>query len=149
MGIDYEFRDFIQAVHRIYRFLQTEKVIIDIIYTEAEEPIYRALMEKWKQHTEQQEHMREVVKKYGLNEAVQAERMARSIGVETVKVEGKRLTAIHGDCVEKTAKMDSDSVDMILTSAPFSNHYEYTPSYNDFGHNDNTERFFQQMRSTF
>ena len=54
VGIDYEFHDFIQAIHRIYRFLQTEKVIIDIIYTEAEEPIYRALMEKWKQHNEQQ-----------------------------------------------------------------------------------------------
>ena len=39
VGIDYEFHDFIQAVHRIYRFLQNEQVIIDIIYTEAEQPI--------------------------------------------------------------------------------------------------------------
>lgn len=145
VGIDYEFHDFIQAVHRIYRFLQTEQVIIDILYTEAEEPVYRALMEKWKQHNEQQEHMRDIVKKYGLNEAAQAERMARSIGVETVKIEGKNFTAIHGDCVEETAKMGENSVDMILTSIPFSNHYEYTPSYNDFGHNENTERFFEQM----
>ena len=145
IGIDYEFHDFIQAVHRIYRFLQTEKVIIDIIYTEAEEPIYRALMEKWKLHNEQQERMREIVQKYGLNEAAQAERMARSIGVDTVRVDGKRFTAIHGDCVEETAKMEENSVDMILTSIPFSNHYEYTPSYNDFGHNENTARFFEQM----
>lgn len=118
-------------------------MIVDIIYTEAEDPIYRALMEKWKQHNEQTEKMREIVQKYGLNEAAQAEKMARSIGVETVKVEGKKFTAIHGDCVEETAKFDSDSVDMILTSIPFSNHYEYTPSYNDFGHNENTERFFE------
>ena len=145
VGIDYEFHDFIQAVHRIYRFLQSERVIIDILYTEAEEPIFRALMEKWKQHNEQQERMREIVKKYGLNEAAQAERMARSIGVETVRVDGKRFTAIHGDCVEETAKMEENSVDMILTSIPFSNHYEYTPSYNDFGHNENTARFFEQM----
>ncbi len=142
VGIDYEFHDFIQAVHRIYRFLQSEQVIIDILYTEAEEPIFRALMEKWKQHNEQQERMREIVQKYGLNEAAQAERMARSIGVETVRVDGKRFTAIHGDCVEETAKMEENSVDMILTSIPFSNHYEYTPSYNDFGHNENTARFF-------
>ena len=27
VGIDYEFNDFIQAIHRCYRFLQTEKVI--------------------------------------------------------------------------------------------------------------------------
>ena len=145
VGIDYEFHDFIQAVHRIYRFLQTEKVIIDILYTEAEDPIYRALMEKWKLHNEQQEHMREIVKKYGLNEAAQAERMARSIGVEHMEVTGKHYTAIHGDCVEETAKMEENSVDMILTSIPFSNHYEYTPSYNDFGHNENTARFFEQM----
>lgn len=145
VGIDYEFHDFIQAVHRIYRFLQTEQVIIDIIYTEAEQPIYQALMDKWKQHDEQQERMREIVKKYGLTGAVQVERMARSIGVETVKVIGNRYRAIHGDCVEETAKMEPDSVDMILTSIPFSNHYEYTPSYNDFGHNENTEKFFEQM----
>jgi len=145
VGIDYEFHDFIQAVHRIYRFLQTEKVIIDIIYTEAEQPIYQALMEKWKLHNEQQERMREIVKKYGLNERDQIKRMERSIGVEHMEVKGNRYMAIHGDCVEETAKMEENSVDMILTSIPFSNHYEYTPSYNDFGHNENTERFFEQM----
>lgn len=145
IGIDYEFHDFIQAVHRIYRFLQTEKVIIDIIYTEAEEPIYRALMEKWKLHNEQQERMREIVHKYGLTGTDQIKRMERSIGVEHMEVKGKRYTAIHGDCVEETGKFEDNSVDMILTSIPFSNHYEYTPSYNDFGHNENTARFFEQM----
>lgn len=145
VGIDYEFHDFIQAIHRCYRFLQKETVIVDIIYTEAEDPIYRALMEKWKLHNEQQENMREIVKKYGLNEAAQAAKMARSIGVEEMIVHGQNFTAIHGDCVEETAKMEDNSVDMILTSIPFSNHYEYTPSYNDFGHNENTERFFEQM----
>lgn len=145
VGIDYEFHDFIQAVHRIYRFLQNEQVIIDIIYTEAEQPIYQALMEKYRLHNEQQKNMREIVKKYGLSGEVQTERMARSIGVEHMEVTGQRFKAIHGDCVEETAKMAENSVDMILTSIPFSNHYEYTPSYNDFGHNENTERFFEQM----
>ena len=46
LGIDYEFNDFIQAIHRIYRFLQTKEVIIDIIYTESEHEILRVLMEK-------------------------------------------------------------------------------------------------------
>ena len=49
VGIDYEFNDFIQAIHRCYRFLQTEKVIVDIIYTEAEIPIWDVLQKKWKQ----------------------------------------------------------------------------------------------------
>ena len=42
-------------------------------------------------------------------------------------------------------QMPKNSVDMVLTSIPFSNHYEYTPSYNDFGHNENNARFFEQM----
>lgn len=41
--------------------------------------------------------------------------------------------------------MESDSVDLIVTSIPFSNHYEYTPSYNDFGHTDDDAHFFEQM----
>lgn len=145
VGIDYEFNDFIQAIHRIYRFLQTEQVIIDIIYTDAEDPIYRVLMQKWKQHDELQARMREIVKKYGLSGEAQTERMSRSIGVERVEIKGKNFVAVNNDCVEETAKMAENSVDLIVTSIPFSNHYEYTPSYNDFGHNEDTRRFFEQM----
>ena len=145
LGINYEFNDFIQAIHRIYRFLQTEPVVIDIICTEAEDPIYRALMAKWEQHNHLQEQMREIVKKYGLNRDATALVMARSIGVERVEVNGENWTAVNNDCVEETAKMADSSVDFIVTSIPFSNHYEYTPSYNDFGHNEDTDRFFEQM----
>lgn len=145
VGIDYEFNDFIQAIHRIYRFLQTEQVIIDIICTEAEEPIYQALMAKWRQHDYLQDRMREIVKKYGLNAAAAQLVMARSIGVERVEIKGQNWTAVNNDCVEETVRMPENSVGFICTSIPFSNHYEYTPSYNDFGHNEDTAKFFEQM----
>lgn len=145
VGVDYQFNDFIQAIHRIYRFLQTEQVIIDIIYTEAEDPIYRALMEKWRLHDTFQEKMREIVHKYGLGGVSAEEAMARSIGVQREEVRGIDFVAVHNDCVDETRKMEADSVDLVVTSIPFSNHYEYTPSYNDFGHNEDTGRFFEQM----
>ena len=145
VGIDYEFNDFIQAIHRIYRFLQTKQVIIDIIYTEAEEPIYKTLMEKWRQHNELQKNMQAIVKKYGLNEAISIQAMQRSIGVERVKLQGNNWTAVNNDCVEELKLMESDSIQLIHTSIPFANHYEYTPSYNDFGHNPTTMKFFEQM----
>ncbi len=126
-------------------YAEREKRVIDIIYTAAEDPIYRVLMEKWKQHEYLQGKMREIVQKYGLSGSAQTERMARSIGVERVEVKGKNYTLVNNDCVEETARMAENSVDMILTSIPFSNHYEYTPSYNDFGHNEDTRRFFEQM----
>lgn len=145
VGIDYQFHDFIQAFHRIYRFLQTEQVIIDIIYTEAEQPIYDALMEKWKLHDEMQEKMGEIVRRYGLHQRDAIDRMARSIGVNRVEIKGQHFTAVNNDCVEETGRMEENSVDLIVTSIPFSNHYEYTPSYNDFGHNEDNAKFFEQM----
>lgn len=125
--------------------MQDKPVIIDIICTDAEDPAYRALMEKWEQHNHLQEKMREIVKKYGLNRNAAELMMARSIGVRRVEVKGNGWTAVNNDCVEETANMEENSVDLIVTSIPFSNHYEYTPSYNDFGHNEDTERFFEQM----
>ena len=38
-----------------------------------------------------------------------------------------------------------DEVLKIVTSWPFSDHYEYTELYNDFGHNDGDKGFFAQM----
>lgn len=145
VGIDYEFNDFIQAIHRCYRFLQKEQVIIDIIYMENEKSIKEVLEEKWKNHNHMVSKMIEIVKKYGLNQNNKAQGLNRKIGVKAVKVEGKYYTAVHNDCVEEVRNMNDNSVDLIHTSIPFGNHYEYSANYNDFGHNQNTKRFFEQM----
>lgn len=145
VGIDYEFNNFIQAIHRIHRFLQTEKVVIDIIYMESEQEILRALQEKWERHNALQKKMAEILKKYGLDAREAVRRMERSIGVNRMQVTGNHYKAVLNDTILETEKMEENSVDLIVTSIPFSNHYEYTPSYNDLGHNENTEKFFQQM----
>lgn len=62
LGIDFEFNDFIQAVHRCYRFLQKEPVVIDIIYMENERQIKNALLEKWKNHDKMVAKMIKIVK---------------------------------------------------------------------------------------
>lgn len=145
LGIDYEFNDFIQAIHRIYRFLQTDKVIIDIIYTQAESEILAALKRKWEQYDHMCEKMAAIMKKYGLSGTTRADRLARTIGVKRVVVKGDHFTAVNNDCVLELESMESNSVGLIHTSIPFGNHYEYTASYNDFGHNPDTDRFLDQM----
>lgn len=149
LGIDYEFNDFIQAVHRCYRFLQKEPVVIDIIYMENERQIKEALLEKWKNHNHMVAKMIEIVKKYGLNSENKTQRLERKMGVEGSReertVRGNHYEAVYGDCVEETRTMETNSIDLIHTSIPFGNHYEYSANYNDFGHNQNTDRFFEQM----
>src|SRR5699024_1890964 len=102
-------------------------------------------MAKWERHKELVEIMTGIIKKYGLANISQIDEMKRSIGVNRQEVKGDYYTAVHNDCVLETAEMESNSIDLIHTSMPFSNHYEYTPSYNDMGHNEDDGRFFEQM----
>ena len=146
IGIDYKFNDFIQAVHRIYRFLQPAEVEIDIIYMDEEDEIKNELLAKWERFDYQSEKMAAIIKKNGLSTVDSiSEKMKRSIGVERVVVEGKNFKYINNDCILELEQMPENSVDEIVTSIPFGNHYEYTPSYNDLGHNEDNDRFFEQM----
>lgn len=149
LGIDYEFNDFIQAIHRCYRFLQTEQVVVDIIYMENERQIKDTLLEKWENHNHMVGKMVDIVRKYGLSRAGKEKGLERKMGVQGSReertVRGSQYTAVYGDCVEETSEMESESVGLIHTSIPFGNHYEYSANYNDFGHNKDTERFFEQM----
>lgn len=145
IGIDYEFNDFIQAIHRIYRFLQKEQVIIDIIYMDTEEEIKAALLKKWQQHDYMVQKMIDIVKEYGLSDLTRFKKMERKMGGNNVRVVENDFVAVNDDCVEETRRMKDDSIGLIHTSIPFGNLYEYSANYNDFGHNEDTDRFFEQM----
>lgn len=145
LGIGFKFSDFIQSVHRLQRFLQTEPVRIDLIYTEAEAEIRQALERKWAQHTELVGQMTAIIREYGLSEAAMASALERSIGCERQEASGEGWTLVNADAVEETHEMQTESVDLILTSVPFGNMYQYSTIYNDFGHTDDSEHFWAQM----
>jgi len=145
LGIGYKFNDFMQAIHRVQRFLQPEEVTIHIIYTESEKSILDVLLKKWQQHEYIVERMIGIIRKYGLSMVSLTDKMGRSIGVDRLEIKGEHFTAVNADCIIESARMETNSIDLIHTSIPFSNHYEYTPSYNDLGHNENNDRFFEQM----
>lgn len=145
VGVDYRFKDFIQAIHRTYRFLQEHAVDIHIVYAESEQPIIAELQRKWKQYDEQVARMREIIRKYGLDHRLIHEELKRKIGVQRVEVSSDHFTAVNNDCVLEMENVASDSIGLIHTSIPFGNHYEYTANYEDFGHNEDNGRFFEQM----
>lgn len=144
-GIGFKFNDFIQAVHRTHRFGQSKPVRIDIVHSEAEREVLRTLQQKWAQHNEMQTKMAEIIRTYGLNQLAMQETLARSLGVERVVVSGERFTVANNDCVEEAKLQPENSVGLIVTSIPFANHYEYSPSYNDFGHTEDNDQFWRQM----
>ncbi len=145
LGIGHKFHDFVQACHRLARFGQQHTVRIDLIYTEAEREIRRNLEEKWRRHEAQAETMSRIIREYGLAAAAMAHALRRSIGVERREASGGTWRLILNDCVDETRRMEEGSAGLIVTSIPFASQYEYTPSYNDFGHTDDNGHFWQQM----
>jgi hypothetical protein len=144
-GVSHKFNDFIQAVHRIQRFQQRFPVRIDVIFADTERHVWRDLQAKWKRDTELRETMTKIVETYGLNEIEMSETLARTIGVERIEVSGNGWAVANNDTVDEARRLADDSLDLIVTSIPFANHYEYTPSYNDFGHTDDNGHFWAQM----
>lgn len=145
VGVTHKFNSFVQAIHRIQRFGQTRNCRAHIIHAESEREVVRNLRQKWSQHKELTANMSAVIREFGLNPAAISEALTRSMGVERVEASGEGWLVANNDCVIETAAMDENSVDLIVTSIPFSNHYEYTPSYNDFGHTDDNDHFWAQM----
>lgn len=145
VGITYKFNDLIQAVHRIQRFQQAHPVEIWIVYAESEREVLATLQAKWARHNEMVGKMSEIIREYGLSHAAMADVLSRSIGVERIEVSGRDWLVANNDCVQETRGMEDNSVDLIVTSIPFANHYEYSPNYNDFGHTDDNAHFWAQM----
>jgi DNA modification methylase len=149
-GIGFKFNSFIQAVMRIQRYLQTHAVRLHLIYGQSEHLILANLMDKWERHRKQSARMSEIIREYGLSQAAMRSVLARQMGCERAEVITETCRVINNDTVEEIhadseTAMPSNSVDLILTSIPFATQYEYSPSYNDFGHTDGNEHFFEQM----
>ncbi len=144
-GIGFKFNDFIQSIHRVHRFGQTERVRIDIVHTESEREVLATLKTKWDQHNEMQAKMAEIIRTYGLSHLAMQDTLARTIGCTRKHVQGERFDVANNDCVTEAAGRPENSVDLIVTSIPFANHYEYSPSYNDFGHTEDNAHFWEQM----
>ena len=145
LGIGHKFNDIYQALHRVQRFGQTQPVRVDFIYTEAEREIRRNIERKWRQHETMVGKMTDIIRKFGLSHQAAIQQLSRSLGVERIEASGKSYRCINNDCVLEARAMDTNSVDLIVTSIPFGTQYEYSPSYNDMGHTDDAPHFWAQM----
>jgi len=145
VGIGFKFAELIQAIHRVHRFLQDQPVRIDLIYTKAEREIRAQLERKWAQHDQLVARMGEIIRAYGLSHEALSGSLRRSIGVQRVEARGEGWLLVNNDAVEETRTMAADSVDLVISSIPFATQYEYSPSYNDFGHTQDNAHFWAQM----
>jgi DNA modification methylase len=89
--------------------------------------------------------MRQVILQNGLSGDLLKMKFERQMGMNRTEVSGETYRAINNDCVQELRTWPADCVDEIVTSIPFSDHYEYSPNFNDFGHNNGDQGFFKQF----
>jgi hypothetical protein len=145
VGIGFKFNDWIQAIHRIHRFLQDKPVRIDLIYASTEKRIRDVLFAKWDRYKIQTAKMSELIRAYGLSQKDRLHAMHRTSTCERAEITGEHYRLICNDSVEEMPTIPDASVGLVLTSIPFSTQYEYSPSYQDFGHTESNAHFFRQM----
>lgn len=147
LGIGFRFAEFIQAIHRIHRFLQTKRVRIDLIYTEGEREMRRRLERKWSQHKIVVEEMSKIIREFGLaHESIRAG-IKRTLFKPEDRQEqsGENWKLVNNDTILELPQWSDNSIHLVLTSIPFATQYEYTPTFNDLGHNEDTAAFWRQM----
>ena len=123
MFIDYRFNDKYQAIARIHRFMQKHPVELYLVFAESEQEIYKTFLQKWQQHKDMVAKMVQIVRDNGLFGLDVESKLMRYMFSKRETEHGKLYTAINNDNVLECMKMEDNSVGLIVTSVPFSNHY--------------------------
>ena len=134
-SLDFSFESLYQSIRRSYRFGQKKSVNIYLITTDTMENVITSIKKKQNQFLEMQTEMNKNInsKTYGLkNEYEFAEKKTDSMWL------------MKGDSCIETARVPSNSVDLIIFSPPFSSLFTYSNYIHDMGNNDNHEEFFHQ-----
>lgn len=144
VGVDFSFETTFQSMGRIYRYGQERDVFIDMIYAETEGNVLQILQSKQIAFQEMQAKMSAAMREHGLFRDEGTQTMFSSAGFD--RVEGQDWTFYLGDCIEVMAKLPDNSIDLTVTSIPFSNLYIYSDSEADVGNAADKDEFFEHMK---
>jgi hypothetical protein len=99
--------------------------------------------------------MSDLIREHGLSRASVQDALTRSLGVDRVEVSGENWALVNNDVIPELMgrasgmndrrPMAGESIDLIVTSVPFANHYEYTPAMEDLGFTSDNDHFWAQM----
>jgi superfamily II DNA or RNA helicase len=141
-GLSDSYEQFYQAVRRCWRFGQSRPVRVHVVIGPQEGAVLKNIQRKERQASEMFELL--------VNEMTcrhEAARVARrnEMTYEEAKREGGAWTMDLGDCCERIADVEDDSVGLSVFSPPFPGMYAYTNSARDVGNSSSMEELVQHF----
>jgi len=140
-ALGFGFEGFYQAVRRSYRFGQPNPVNVHVISPSNMENVSETIDRKMRDFLAMQKEMAEATKRIHMASKVEMIDKPESISTKSEKYE-----IILGDCVEECAKIEDNSVDIMVFSPPFSSLYTYSESIRDMGNCFSNEEFIQHYK---
>jgi len=137
---DFKFEAFYQAVRRCYRFGQKSKVKVHLLVPESQMNVRKSILEKEEKHKSMIKNMALYSSKtdYKLNKS--------KFKVKNKEVKTENYHVINGDCVQETAKLKDDSIDLCVFSPPFAELYVYSDKPEDMGNVTNYKQFEEHFK---
>lgn len=131
---DFKFEAFYQAVRRCYRFGQKRKVTVHILVPESQKNVRQTILDKEKKH-------KEMIREMAKYSAETDYKSSNGAIVESKEIKTEDYHLINGDCVQETAKLPDNCVDLVLFSPPFAELYVYSDKSEDMGNVSNYKEF--------
>lgn len=142
-GLSHSYEQFYQAVRRCWRYGQAEPVDVVVVISDQETAIYDNVM-----------------RKSDASDNMQAEMTKRSILIRddtrmtkkgtspymTDDARGDGWKMMMGDCVERIAEVDTESVGYTIFSPPFASLYTFSNSDRDMSNCHGVEEFSEHFR---
>lgn len=137
---DFKFEAFYQAVRRCYRFGQKSKVNVHLLVPESQINVRKSILEKEQKHKSMIKNMALYSSKadYKLNKS--------KFVVKNKEEKTEHYHVINGDCVQETAKLKDNSIDLCVFSPPFAELYVYSDKPEDMGNVSDYKQFEEHFK---
>jgi superfamily II DNA or RNA helicase len=144
VGLSDSYEQYYQAVRRVWRFGQENPVQVKIIVSQFEGAVVKNIERKERDAMKMAEGMVEHM--HAINEEnLHGTQRTSSAYVEDV-AEGDGWKVYLMDTVEMHRTLESDSVDYMVFSPPFSSLYTYSASDRDMGNSKDDQEFYEHYK---
>lgn len=127
VGLSDSFERYYQAIRRSWRFGQTRPVECYVVTADVEGAVVRNIEDKQRRAEQMQDELVQAMADRT------AEHLAARGKYETDEATGDGWRMLLGDCVERLADVDDESVGLSIFSPPFPTMYVYTDQARDMG----------------
>lgn len=138
VGLSYSYEQMYQAIRRCWRFGQTLPVVAHIVTADSEWSVLESIERKQESH---EQLVKEMVRLMG-----QGSKAADTLQSADKDERGEKWDLLSGDCVQRLADIETETVDYSVFSPPFASLYTYTDMPEDMGNCAGEAEFFEHFK---